>query len=74
MDGDLFKLMLQEQQTLRQQYYANEKTKNIIRIICNRRYKSRGNKTLEEIRDSLKGYLDEMVLNQDLCFESLYGK
>jgi hypothetical protein len=78
MDGDLFKLMLQEQQTLRQQYYANQKTKNIIRTICNRKYKSKGDKGLEEIRESLKGYLDEMILNNsqsgDLCFESLYGK
>jgi hypothetical protein len=63
MNSELFKLMLQEQQTLRKQYYANEKSKKIIRTICNRRYKSKGDKGLEEIKESLKGYVDEMVLN-----------
>ena len=78
MDPDLFKLMVEKQGEWRRQYYENQKTKKIIRTICNKKYKSKGNKGLEEIRDSLKDYLDEMVLNQthsgDLCFESLYGK
>ena len=75
MNPDLFKLMVEKQGEWRRQYYENQKTKKIIRTICGRNYKIKG---LEEIRDSLKGYLDEMVLNQtqsgDLCFESLYGK
>ncbi len=78
MDPDLFKLMVEKQGEWRRQYYENQKTKRIIRTICNRKYKSKGNKGLEEIRDSLKHYLDEIVLNQtqsgELCFESLYGK
>lgn len=78
MNEDLFKLMIENQALWRRQYYENKKTKRIIRTICNRKYKSKGNKSLEEIRDSLKGYLDEMVLNNsqsgELFFESLYGK
>jgi hypothetical protein len=78
MNQELFKLMVEKQNEWRNQYYADKQTKKIIKTICNRKYKSRGNKRLEEIRDTLKDYLDEMVLKNsqsgELCFESLYGK
>ncbi len=80
MNSELFKLMVEKQNEWRDQYYANKKDKRIIRTICNRKYKSKGNKELEEIHNSLieLGLLEEVLLRQthsgELCYDALYGK
>jgi hypothetical protein len=78
MDTDLFKLMLEKQKEWRDQYYADNKAKKIIRTITNRKYKSKGNKSIDEINESLKGVLDEVIITQretgELCYDSLYGR
>ena len=81
MDSDLFQLILKKQNEWRNQYYANKKRKNIITVICNRKYKSKGNKDVHEIHKSLLqlGFLEEDAILQqrfsgELCYDSLYGK
>lgn len=80
IDTQLFKLMVEKQNEWRKQYYANKRNKHIIKTVCNRRYKSKGNKNMEEIKNALleMGFLDELILKEsgsgELCYESLYGK
>lgn len=80
MNSDLLKLMIEKQNEWRKQYYADKTNKQIIRTICNRKYKSKGNKGLEEIHKSLSetGVLEEIILSQresgELCYDSLDGK
>ncbi len=80
MDIELFKLMLEKQKEWRNQYYANRKRKNVISVICNRKYKSKGDKDIQEIYDSLveMGYLEDAIylhkFSGDICHECLLGK
>lgn len=64
---ELYKLMVQKQNEWRKQYYQNQKTKQAIRIICNRRYKSKSHHTLERIQHELEqlGFLDEVTLIEE---------
>jgi hypothetical protein len=80
MDSDLFKYLIEQQNIWRKQYYADKKTKRIIRTICNRKYQSKGNKDIENIHKSLveMGFLEEVKLihthSGELCYDILYGK
>lgn len=80
MQSELFKMIIEKQNVWRKQYHANKKDKQIIRTICNRKYKSKGNKELREIHKSLVnlGFLDEVELveqtNGNMCYESIYHK
>jgi len=77
MDSYLLKLMVEKQNELRKQYYQNKKSQYVIRTICDKRYKSKGSHTIEEIKKELEnlGYLDEVKLTQniygELCYESI---
>jgi hypothetical protein len=81
MNTELFTMILNKQIQWRQEYYANKKDKRIIRTIYNRKYKSKGNKDINEIHKVLvdMGFLEDqltMIQQQDgnLCYDSLYGK
>ena len=80
MNPDLFKMMIEKQQEWRDQFMKNKHSKRIIQTITNRKYKSKGNKNMEQIHQDLVelGLLEEITLTQtesgNLCFESLYGK
>lgn len=72
---ELFKLMVQNQNEWRKQYYQNQKTKQVIRVICNRRYKSKSHHTLEQIQKELKqlGLLDEVTVIEEETGEQYYS-
>lgn len=80
MDSEKFRELIEKQCELRRQYNADKKTKQIIKTICNRKYKSKGNKGLEEIHKSLMdmGFLQEIQLihtqSGELCYDNLYGR
>jgi hypothetical protein len=80
MDKYLFQLMVEKQNEWRRQYYANKRNKHIIKTVCNKKYKSKGNRNVSDIHQSLLelGFLDEVILTQthsgELCYESIYGK
>lgn len=80
MDTETFKLIVGKQNEWRKQYYANKIRKNIVTVICNRKYKSKGNKDINEIYKSLveMGFLEDAILQHrisgDLCHECLLGK
>lgn len=80
MDTELFKLIVQKHNEWRRQYNEDKNNKKIIQRICNRRYKSKGNKEMRDIHNSLVelGFLEEVILHQthsgELCYESIYGK
>lgn len=64
MNSELFKRMIEKQNEWRNQFYADKKTRQLIRTICNRKYKSKGNQELEEIHKSLleMGFLEDVTL------------
>lgn len=80
MNTELFQLIVEKQNEWRKQYYANKRTKRVIRTICNRKYKSKGNQDISDIHKSLLdgGFLEEVILRQthsgELCYESIYGR
>ena len=80
MNSELFKLMVEKQSEWRRQYYENKRNQKIIRTICNRKYKSKGDNSFDEIYNSLlqTGLVEEVVLEQtqsgELCFNTLYEK
>ena len=80
MNSELFKMIVEKQTEWRRRFNANKQTNLIIRTICNRKYKSKGNKELEEIHKSLVdlGYLEEVDLVEqtdgDMCYQSVYHK
>lgn len=80
MDTEAFKLIVENQNEWRKQYYANKIRKNLVTVICNRKYKSKGNKDINEIYKSLieLGFLEDAILQHrisgDLCYNSLVGK
>lgn len=80
MDTETFKLIVENQDKWRKQYYENKLRKNVISVICGRKYKNRGNKNVKEIYDALveMGYLEDAIyLNKfsgDICHEYLLGK
>lgn len=77
MHSELFKMIVDKQLEWRRRYNSNKKTTQIIRTICNRKYKSKGNKELKEIHKSLLdlGFLEEVKLDErefgNLCDSSI---
>jgi hypothetical protein len=61
MNETFFKFIVENQDKWRNEYYANKKKQTQISIIQRRRYKSRGNKTLEEIQKSLEDYYKHIL-------------
>lgn len=64
---ELFKLMVEKQNEWRKHYYETQKAKHLIRVICNRRYKSKSHHTLEQIHKELErlGFLEEVILIEE---------
>lgn len=56
MDETLFRYIVENQTKWRSEYVNNEKKNTKIDIIQRRRYKSRGNKSKEQIQKSLEEY------------------
>ena len=62
MNETFFRYLVENQNKWCREYNANKKTQSKISIIQNRRYKSKGNKTPEEIKKNLEEYLTNNIL------------
>jgi hypothetical protein len=74
IDTHLFKLMVEKQNELRKQYYENKKRKMLMKVIRNRKYKSKGNKDAEDINKALieMGFIEEIEELNDLEISKLF--
>ena len=63
MDMELFQQMIKKQLEWRRLYNKQEKTRHTIRVICNRKYKSRCGKSADEIQAALDEYIMDEKLN-----------
>lgn len=74
MNQEQFKRMILQQTEARKQYEADKKNNHLIRTICNRRYKSKGNHDIKEIQKALEemGFLDDVELVERNNGEMVY--
>ncbi len=75
IDTHLFNLMVEKQNEWRKQYYENKKRKMLMKVIRNRKYKSKGNKKdAEYINKALieMGFIEEIEELDDLEISKLF--
>ena len=76
MNMELFNSIINNQTKWRREYFENRNKKMLIRRICNRKYKSKGNKNINEINKFfLENGLEEIEIIErqegNLVFETI---